>query len=84
MPVPAISTVGDLRAALDRYGLPGDREKFEAELAEATSVSPINDLEGVAAVLRAYRHRVLIRNSTEVMSALEAARPAGQRGAAHD
>lgn len=77
MPLPEIRTVDDLRRALGRYGFPGDRERFEAELAAAIGASPTNDFEGAAAVVRAYRHRVHIRNSPEVMAALEAARPAG-------
>ncbi|MFD6620053.1 hypothetical protein ACFWFB_32950, partial [Streptomyces albidoflavus] len=75
MPVPEIRTIGDLRLALSRYGFPGDRERFETELAQAISASPTNNLEAVAVVVRAYRHRVLIRNSPEAMTALEAARP---------
>ncbi|MFI0242727.1 DUF6247 family protein [Streptomyces sp. NPDC016845] len=79
-----IRAIAGLRAALSRYGFPGDREKFEAELAQAISASPADiDLEAVAAVARAYRHRVLIRNSVEVMAALEAARP-GAPGESHE
>jgi hypothetical protein len=77
MPLPDISTVDDLRSALSRYGFPGDRERFEEELAAAIGASPTNDLEGAAAVVRAYRHRILIRNSPEVMAALEDARSGG-------
>lgn len=68
-----IRTVDDLRSALSRYGFPGDRERFEEELAAAIGTSPTNDFEGVAAVARAYRHRVRIRNSPEIMVALEGA-----------
>ncbi|AVZ73628.1 hypothetical protein SLUN_17050 [Streptomyces lunaelactis] len=75
MPLPEIRTVDDLRTALSRYGFPGDREKFEAELSVAIGASPTNDLEAVAMVVRAYRHRVQIRNSPAVMAALEEARP---------
>jgi hypothetical protein len=75
MPLPEMRTVDDLRTALSRYGFPGDREKFEAELAVAIGASPMNDLEAVARVVRAYRHRVQIRNSPAVMAALEEARP---------
>ncbi|MFI1032169.1 hypothetical protein [Streptomyces sp. NPDC020951] len=63
----------DLRRVLGRYGFPGDRESFEEELAAAIGASPTNDFEGVAAVLRAYRHRILIRNSPEAMAVLEGA-----------
>ena len=73
MPLPEIRTVDDLRSALSRYGFPGDRERFEEELATAIGAAPTNDFEGAAAVVRAYRHRILIRNSPEVMAALEAA-----------
>lgn len=77
MPLPEIRTVDDLRSALSRYGFPGDRERFEEELAAAIGASPTNDLTGAAAVVRAYRHRVLIRNSPDIMAALEEARARG-------
>jgi hypothetical protein len=79
MPLPEIRTVNDLRSALSRYGFPGDRERFEDELAAAIGASPTNDFAGAAAVVRAYRHRVLIRNSAEIMTALEDARAGGGR-----
>jgi hypothetical protein len=79
MPLPAIRTVDDLRGALSRYGFPGDRERFEAELAAAIGDSPVDDFARAAAVVRAYRHRVGIRNSPEVMAALEEARAGGGR-----
>lgn len=69
--LPEIRTVDDLRSALGRYGFPGDRERFEAELAADVGASLANDFGGAAAVVRAYRHRVLIRNSFEIMTALE-------------
>ena len=77
MPLPQIRTVDDLRSALSRYGFPGDRERFEEELAAAIGASPTNDFKGPAAVVRAYRHRVRIRNSPEIMTALEEARGGG-------
>ena len=77
MPLPEIRTVDDLRGALSRYGFPGDRERFEEELAAAIGAAPTNDFEGAAAVVRAYRHRIHIRNSPEIMAALEAARSGG-------
>ncbi|MFF4834728.1 hypothetical protein [Streptomyces sp. NPDC001315] len=77
MPLPEIRTVDDLRSALSRYGFPGDRERFEEELAAAIGASPTDDLTAAATVVRAYRHRVLIRNSPEIMAALEDARPGG-------
>ncbi|MEU5594457.1 hypothetical protein [Streptomyces sp. NPDC020298] len=76
MPLPEIRTVYDLRSALSRYGFPGDRERFEDELAAAIGASPTDDLTP-AAVVRAYRHRVLISNSPEIMAALEDARAGG-------
>ena len=79
MPLPEIRTVDDLRGALSRYGFPGDRERFEEELAAAVGASPTDDFEGAGAVVRAYRHRVRIRNSAEIMTALEEAR-AGDSG----
>ncbi|GAA3803187.1 hypothetical protein GCM10022403_041520 [Streptomyces coacervatus] len=72
--LPEIRTVDDLRSALSRYGFPGDRERFEEELAAAIGASPTDDLAAAAAVFRAYRHRVLIRNSPEIMAVLEDAR----------
>ncbi|UUU33171.1 hypothetical protein JIX56_26700 [Streptomyces sp. CA-210063] len=77
MPLPEIRTVDDLRSALSRYGFPGDRERFEEELAAAIGASPTDDFEGATAVVRAYRHRVRIRNSAEIMTALEEARAGG-------
>ncbi len=77
MPLPEIRTVDDLRSVLDRYGFPGDREKFEAELSAAIGASLTDDFEGAAAVVRAYRHRVRIRNSSDIMAALEDARSEG-------
>ncbi|WP_324783317.1 hypothetical protein [Streptomyces sp. H51] len=77
MPLPAIRTVDDLRSALSRYGFPGDRERFEEELAAAIGAASANDFAGAAAVVRSYRHRVLIRNSPEIMTALEDARAKG-------
>ncbi|MFD2689116.1 hypothetical protein ACFS5L_30430 [Streptomyces phyllanthi] len=80
MPLPEIRTVDDLRSALSRYGFPGDRERFEDELAAAIGASPTDDFERPAAVVRAYRHRVRIRNSPEIMAALEEARAGGGGG----
>ncbi|MFC4498833.1 MULTISPECIES: hypothetical protein [Streptomyces] len=79
MPLPEIRTVDDLRSALSRYGFPGDRERFEEELAAALGAAPTNDFEGAAALVRAYRHRILIRNSPEIMAALEDAHGGGGR-----
>ncbi|WP_158973130.1 hypothetical protein [Streptomyces griseus] len=79
MPLPEIRTVDDLRGALSRYGFPGDRERFEEELATAIGASSANDFEAAAAVVRAYRHRVMIRNSPEAMTALEDARTGDRR-----
>jgi hypothetical protein len=79
-PLPEIRTVDDLRTVLSRYGFPGDRERFEEELAAAIGASPTNDFEGAAAVVRAYRHRVRIRNSPAIMAALEDTRTRGSDG----
>ncbi|MFG2296621.1 hypothetical protein [Streptomyces sp. NPDC048603] len=75
--LPDVRTVDDLRNALGRFGFPGDRENFERELAEAIGSAPTNDLEPVAAVVRAYRHRLTIANSPAIMDALAAAHPGG-------
>jgi hypothetical protein len=74
MPLPPIRTVDDLRSVLSRYGFPGDRERFEEELAAAVGTCPGDDFTSAGAVVRAYRHRVLIRNSPEIMTALEGVR----------
>jgi hypothetical protein len=76
-PLPEMGTVDDLRSALSRYGFPGDRERFEEELAAAVGASPTDDFAGATAVVLAYRHRILIRNSPEIMAALEDARAGG-------
>lgn len=49
MPLPEIRTVDDLRSALSRYGFPGDRERFEEELAAAVGGSSTSDSSGAAA-----------------------------------
>ncbi|KUN96595.1 hypothetical protein AQJ84_19710 [Streptomyces resistomycificus] len=75
--LPEIRTVDDLRRVLSRYGFPGDRERFEEEVAAAVGASPTHDFEGAAAVVRACRHRVLIRSSPEITAAIEEAHTAG-------
>ena len=77
MPLPPIRTVDDLRGALSRYGFPGDRERFEEELAAAAGPFATGGFTVAASVVRAYHHRVLIRNSPEITTALEDARGGG-------
>ncbi|MFD5437366.1 hypothetical protein ACFWJ4_35120 [Kitasatospora sp. NPDC127067] len=72
-PAPARpATLHELRTALSRYGLPGDREAFEQALAAALDSSPIGDLAAVAEVIATYRHRLTLRTSTEAMDSLAA------------
>ncbi|MFG2692479.1 hypothetical protein [Kitasatospora sp. NPDC048407] len=66
------ATLHELRTALSRYGLPGDREQFEQMLAAALDASPIGDLAAVTEVIAAYRHRLALRTSPEAMAALTA------------
>ncbi|MFE4601172.1 hypothetical protein ACFRKE_09965 [Kitasatospora indigofera] len=61
-----------MRTALSRYGLPGDRETFERDLAAALDASPIGDLAAVAEVIATYRHRLALRTSPDAMAALAA------------
>ncbi|MDI2132173.1 hypothetical protein [Yinghuangia seranimata] len=75
--LPEVRTIADLRRALGRYGFPGDRERFDRDLSAAVEASPVGDLGEVARVVTAYRHRLLIRDSPEIMAALESARPPG-------
>src|SRR3954468_15462483 len=55
MPLPPIRTVDDLRSVLSRYGFPGDRARFEEELAAAVGTCPGDDFTSAGAVVRAYR-----------------------------
>ena len=66
------ATLHELRTALSRYGLPGDREQFEQDLAAALDSSPIGDLAAVAEVITTYRHRLVLRTSPEAMASLAA------------
>ncbi|GAA2281876.1 hypothetical protein GCM10010430_79810 [Kitasatospora cystarginea] len=70
--VPRPTTLHELRTALSRYGLPGDREAFEQALAAALDSSPIGDLGAVAEVIATYRHRLVLRTSPEAMASLTA------------
>lgn len=54
---PRPATLHELRTALSRYGLPGDRDLFERDLAAALDASPIGDLAAVADVIATYRPR---------------------------
>ncbi|MGK4586167.1 hypothetical protein [Kitasatospora sp. HPMI-4] len=72
------ATLHELRTALSRYGLPGDREQFEQDLAAALDASPIGDFAAVAEVVATYRHRLLLRTNEQAMASL-AAPIGGQR-----
>ncbi|MFD8699390.1 hypothetical protein [Kitasatospora purpeofusca] len=72
-PAPARpATLHELRTALSRYGLPGDREAFEQALATALDSSPIGDLAAVAEVIATYRHRLTLRTDEHAMASLAA------------
>ncbi|MFJ2781567.1 DUF6247 family protein [Kitasatospora sp. NPDC087315] len=72
-PAPARpATLHELRTALSRYGLPGDREAFEQALATALDSSPIGDLAAVAEVIATYRHRLILRTDPDAMASLAA------------
>lgn len=69
---PRPATLHELRTALSRYGLPGDRDLFEQALAAALDSSPIGDLAAVAEVAATSRHRLTLRTSPEAMDSLAA------------
>ncbi|MFD5084361.1 hypothetical protein ACFWOG_17195 [Kitasatospora sp. NPDC058406] len=69
---PRPATLHELRTALSRYGLPGDREQFEQDLAAALDSSLIGDLAAVAEVIATYRHRLALRTSPNAMASLAA------------
>ncbi|MFJ9447164.1 hypothetical protein ACIRRH_35740 [Kitasatospora sp. NPDC101235] len=72
-PAPARpATLHELRTALSRYGLPGDREQFEQALAAALDASPIGDFAAVAEVAATYRHRLALRTDEHAMASLAA------------
>ncbi|MFD7586482.1 hypothetical protein ACFV84_13800 [Kitasatospora sp. NPDC059811] len=84
-PAPARpATLHELRTALSRYGLPGDREAFEQALATALGSSPIGDLAAVAEVIATFRHCLTLRTSTEAMDSLAAPIGGQQRTLAAD
>ncbi|MGP9023201.1 hypothetical protein ACT1U9_32955 (plasmid) [Streptomyces sp. BR1] len=64
--VPPMRTLAELRAALRVWGLPGDLESFEKELADAD----LDDLTHVREITQAYRHRVMLRCDPQAMAAL--------------
>ncbi|MGW7268284.1 hypothetical protein [Streptomyces sp. NPDC054842] len=64
--VPPMRTLAELRAALRVWGIPGDLEGFEQELADAD----LDDLTRVREVTQAYRHRVMLRCDPQAMAAL--------------
>ncbi|MFD7867804.1 hypothetical protein [Streptomyces sp. NPDC059783] len=64
--VPPMRTLAELRAALRVWGIPGDSEKFEQELAGAD----LDDLTRVREITQAYRHRVMLRCDPQAMTAL--------------
>ncbi|WP_405802264.1 hypothetical protein [Streptomyces sp. NBC_01506] len=64
--VPPMGTLAELRAALRVWGIPGDADDFERELADAD----LDDLTKVREITQAYRHRVLLRCNPQAMAAL--------------
>ncbi|MFI6056452.1 hypothetical protein ACIBCO_41185 [Streptomyces violascens] len=63
---PPMGTLAELRAAVGRWGFPGDVAEFEREL-DATS---LDDLTRVREIVQAYRHRVLLRFDIQGSAAL--------------
>nr|WP_202462768.1 hypothetical protein [Streptomyces sp. SID8374] len=59
-------TLAELRAALSVWGIPGDADTFEKELAD----TDLDDLTRVREITQAYRHRVLLRCDPQAMAAL--------------
>jgi hypothetical protein len=59
-------TLAELRAALSGWGIPGDADAFEKELAAAD----LDDLTRVREITQAYRHRVMLRCDPQAMAAL--------------
>jgi hypothetical protein len=57
-------TLTELRAALGRWGFPGDLEAFEGELAGAD----LDDLAQVREIVQAYRHRILLHCDQQGMA----------------
>ncbi|MFJ7416559.1 hypothetical protein ACIQWZ_38040 [Streptomyces sp. NPDC098077] len=64
--VPPMRTLAELRTALRAWGIPGDADKFEKELAD----TDLDDLTRVREITQAYRHRVLLRCDPQAMAAL--------------
>ena len=64
--VPPMRTLAELRNALGVWGLPGDLQRFEQELADAD----LDDLTRVREITQAYRHRVMLRCDPQAMAAL--------------
>ncbi|MFE0654221.1 hypothetical protein ACFVZH_37325 [Streptomyces sp. NPDC059534] len=60
-------TVTQLRAALSAAS-PADREQFEAQLGELD----LDDPEEYAALVRAWRHRLVMRTRPEILAAVAA------------
>ncbi|WP_331731576.1 hypothetical protein [Kitasatospora sp. NBC_01300] len=69
---PKPTTLRELRVALSRYGLPGDREAFEQDLSAALDASPIGDFAAVTEVIATYRDRLTLRTSAHAMASLAA------------
>jgi hypothetical protein len=60
-------TITDLRAALTAVS-PADREVFEAQLGELD----LDDPDQYAALVRAWRHRLVMRTRPEILAAVAA------------
>ncbi|WBO65793.1 hypothetical protein [Streptomyces camelliae] len=60
--LPAMRTIGELRAALTLgYGFPGDADDFEAELAREINHADPADLSGVVRLVEEFRGRIIAR-----------------------
>ncbi|OIK07401.1 hypothetical protein [Streptomyces monashensis] len=72
--LPAMRTIGELRAALTLgYGFPGDADDFEAELAREINHADPADLSGVVRLVEEFRGRIIARQDPGFDSAVAAA-----------
>ncbi|WP_112470988.1 hypothetical protein [Streptomyces triticisoli] len=72
--LPAMRTIGELRAALTMgYGFPGDADDFEAELAREINHADPADLSGVVRLAEEFRGRIIARQDPDFDSAVATA-----------
>lgn len=71
-PLPPLRTVAEIRAALRQgRGFPGDKEDFEADLAQALDASTAADFHLVAEVLKTYAGSIRSYSDPEFDAALQ-------------